>query len=176
MTVYLKSIFDIEGIKDQEGGDYISFNNAVANKILDLSSGTFLDKTNNEQIDLQEASKRRLVQVQLLEMLRKPIGINGDKKKDMSLIDAVLEGRLDTNSGLPIDKITSKTVPMEKALQSDLITPRGAAVLKSLLNITGTTATVTQTVKRQLSTSSRPDDDGEINGHQTMTTSSGLMF
>ena len=110
MTVYLKSIFDIEGIKDQEGGDYISFNNAVANKILDLSSGTFLDKTNNEQIDLQEASKRRLVQVQLLEMLRKPIGINGDKKKDMSLIDAVLEGRLDTNSGLPIDKMTSKTL------------------------------------------------------------------
>ena len=173
MTVYLKSIFDIEGIKDQEGGDYISFNNAVANNILDLSSGTFLDKTNNEQIDLQEASKRRLVQVQLLEMLRKPIGINGDKKKDMSLIDAVLEGRLDTNSGLPIDKTTSKTVPMEKALQSDLITPRGAAVLKSLLNITVTTATVTQTVKRQLSTSSRPDDDGEMNGHQTMTTSSG---
>ena len=85
MTVYLKSIFDIEGIKDQEGGDYISFNAAVANETLDLSTGTFLDKSANEQIDLQEASKRRLIQVQLLEMLRKPIGINGDKKKDISL-------------------------------------------------------------------------------------------
>ena len=79
-------------------------------------------------------------------MLRKPIGINGDKKKDISLLDAVLEGRLDPNTGLPIDITTSKTVPMEKALQTDLITPRGAAVLKSLLNITVTTATVTQTV------------------------------
>ena len=106
-------------------------------------------------------------------MLRKPIGINGDKRKDISLLDAVLEGRLDTCSGLPIDKATLKTIPMEKALQNDVITPRGAAVLKSLLNITVTTATVTQTVKRQMSTSSRHDDDGELNGQQIMTTSMG---
>ena len=175
MTVYLKSIFDIEGIKDQEGGDYISFNAAVENETLDLSTGTFLDKSTNEKVDLQEASKRRLIQVQLLEMLRKSIGINGDKnKKDISLLDAVLEGRLDTASGLPIDKATSKLIPMEKALQTDVITPRGASVLKSLLNITVTTATVTQTVKRQMSTSSRTDDEnGELNVQKNIGTTAG---
>ena len=158
MTVYLKSIFDIEGIKDQEGGDYISFHMAVDNGTIDLADGMFLDQNADEKISIQEASKRRLIQVQLLDMLGKPIGINGEKKRDISLLDAVFEGRLDPQSGLPIDPATSKIVSMEKALQSNLITPRGAAVLKSLLNITVTTATVTQTVRRQLSSSSRTDD------------------
>ena len=48
---------------------------------------------------------------------------------------------------------TKSTIPLEIAVEKNLITPMGAAVLKSLLNITVTTATVTQTVKRTIKVS-----------------------
>merc|ERR1712066_1074641 len=54
------------------------------------------------------------------------------------------------------------TIPMDKALQLQLIIPMGAAILKSLLNITVTTATVTQTVKRYIQVSSAESDSNAI--------------
>jgi hypothetical protein len=95
-------------------------------------------------------------------MLKKTVGIKGDKKKELTLLEAVTEGRIDTHSGLLVDPNTTNTVPMDKALQMNLITPLGAAILKSLMNITVTTATVTQTVRRTIKVSSAEMDEGVI--------------
>jgi dystonin len=150
-TVTKKSIFDIEGIKDSNTGDYVSFNQAKKLGIIDQVTGKFNEHKTNRKISFIEASSKDLLQPQLLEMLKKPIGIySADKKRELSLLEAVNEGLVDTHSGLLIDTSTNKTLPMDKALELQLISPMGVAVLKSLLNITVTSATVTQTVKRYI--------------------------
>ena len=137
-TVTKKSIFDIEGIKDQNTGDYVSFNQAKNLGIIDQATGKFNEHKTKHKISFVEASNRDLLQPQLLEMLKKPIGIySADKKREMDLLEAVNEGLIDTHSGLLIDTSTNKTLPMDKALELQLISPMGVAVLKSLLNITG---------------------------------------
>lgn len=161
-TVAKKSIFDIEGIKDQSTGNYISFNAAIENGTIDKVTGKFLDKKTKHKIGFSEAAERGLIQPQLLDMLKKTVGIKGDKKKELTLLEAVTEGKIDTHSGLLVDPNTTNTVPMDKALQMNLITPLGAAILKSLMNITVTTATVTQTVRRTIKVSSADFDEGVI--------------
>ena len=162
-TVTKKSIFDIEGIKDQNTGDYVSFNQAKKLGIIDQITGKFNEHKTNRKISFIEASQKDLLQPQLLEMLKKPIGIySADKKREFSLLEAVNEGLIDTHSGLLIDTSTNKTLPMDKAFELQLISPIGVAVLKSLLNITVTTATVTQTVKRYIQVSQSERDSGAI--------------
>ena len=160
-TVSKKSIFDIEGIKDVSSGDYVSFNQALKQGLIDQATGKFVDPKTKQKIGFTEAKDKDWIQPQLLEMLKKPIGIySADKKRELSLLEAVTEGQIDPNSGLIINTATKNTVPMDKALELQLITSLGVAVLKSLLNITVTTATVTQTVKRyiQVSASSNSTD------------------
>ena len=159
-TVAQKSIFDIEGIKDAASGDYISFNKALEMGIIDKVTGKFVEQTKSRhKIGFKEASDKGFIQPQLLDMLKKPIGIySADKKRELSLLEAVTEGLIDSHTGLIINTATLNTVPMDKALQLQLITPIGAAMLKSLLNITVTTATVTQTVKRYIQVSSAERD------------------
>merc|ERR1719342_535154 len=106
---------------------------------------------------LQEAADKDFIQPQLLEMLERPIGINV-LGNELTLIQAVMNKRLDPMSGLLIDTNKS-TVPLEIAVEKKLITSMGAAVLKSLLNITVTTATVTQTVTRSIKVSSNADSE-----------------
>ena len=161
-TVSRKSIFDIEGIKDQATGNYISFNAAIESGTIDKVTGKFVDKKTKHKIGFTEAAERGLIQPQLLDMLKKTVGIKGEKKKELTLLEAVTEGRIDTHSGLLVDPNTTNTVPMDKALQMNLITPMGAAILKSLMNITVTTATVTQTVRRTIKVSSADFDEGVI--------------
>lgn len=162
-TVSQKSIFDIEGIKDQNTGDYISFNKALETGAIDKVTGKFVDLKTKHKISFTEAAEKDLLQPQLLEMLKKPIGIySADKKRELSLLEAVSEGLIDPHSGLLINTATTNTVPMDKALQLQLITHMGVAVLKSLLNITVTTATVTQTVKRFIQVSSADRESGAI--------------
>jgi len=161
-TVARKSIFDIEGIKDQATGNYISFNAALESGTIDKVTGKFVDKKSKHKIGFSEAAERGLIQPQLLDMLKKTVGIKGDKKKELTLLEAVTKGRIDTHSGLLVDTNTTNTVPMDKALQLNLITPLGAAILKSLMNITVTTATVTQTVRRTIKVSSAEFDEGVI--------------
>lgn len=162
-TVTKKSIFDIEAIKDQNTGDYVSFNKAIKLGIIDKITGKFLDVKTKHKISFKEAVDKDLLQPQLLEMLQKPIGIySADKKRELSLLEAVNEGLIDSHSGLLINTATTNTVPMDKALELQLITPMGVAVLKSLLNITVTTATVTQTVKRYIQVSTAERDSGAI--------------
>ncbi len=154
-TVAQKSIFDIEGIKDQLSEDYMSFNTALDNAT--IVKDKIVDKKTGQNLTFSEAADKGLIQSQLLEMLRKKVGIKDSNGKEMNLLEAVTDGKIDPNSGLVIDQ--GSTIPLEKALQKGLISPMGAAVLKSLLSITVTTATVTETVKRYIKVSS--SDAGE---------------
>merc|ERR1719167_792363 len=103
---------------------------------------------------LQEAADKDYIQKQLLDMLERPIGMNV-MGTELTVLQAVMNKRLDPMSGLLIDPNTKATLPLEVAVSKDLITPMGAAILKSLLNITVTTATVTQTVRRTIKVSSQ---------------------
>ena len=151
-SVTQKSIFEIEGIKNPVSGDYVSFNEALELGIIDRSNCTFLDKKTMTRMMLQEAADKGLIQAQLLEMLEKPLGITV-LGEELSLVQAVMNQRLDPLTGLLVDPATKTTVPLEVGVEKQLITGLGAAVLKSLLNITVTTATVTQTVKRTIKVS-----------------------
>lgn len=159
-SVSQKSIFEIEGIKNPTTGDYVSFNEALETGIIDKTNCTFLDKKTMTRMILQEAADKDFIQPQLLEMLERPIGITV-LGNELTLIQAVMNKRLDPMSGLLIDTNKS-TVPLEIAVEKNLITSMGAAILKSLLNITVTTATVTQTVRRTIKVSSIGEGDEGI--------------
>ena len=66
-TVSRKSIFDIEGIKDQATGNYISFNAAIESGTIDKVTGKFVDKKTKHKIGFTEAAERGLIQPQLLD-------------------------------------------------------------------------------------------------------------
>ena len=168
-SVSQKSIFEIEGIKNPVTGDYVSFNEALEHGIIDKSNCTFLDKKTMTRMTLQEASDKDFIQPQLLEMLERPIGISV-LGSELTLMQSVMNKRLDPMSGLLIDTTTKATVPLEAAVQKKLITSMGAAVLKSLLNITVTTATVTQTVRRtiKVSSSTGEAEEGSITFHDAL--------
>ena len=175
MTVTVKTIFNIEGIKDPASGDNISFNKALEDGMINIEEGLFKapseqEGAEHEFVSFVEAGQRKLIQAQLLDMLKKPVGLSGEKKKDMCILEAVMEKRIDPATGLLLDK-SGKNIPMERALQSDQITPRGAAVLKSLLNITVTTATVTHTVRRQVKLSSGERPASEMGARAASVTS-----
>ncbi|XP_059089195.1 microtubule-actin cross-linking factor 1-like isoform X2 [Tigriopus californicus] len=161
-TVAQKSIFDIDGIKDQSTGDFISFNIALDKGVIDKVSGKVVDQRTKHKLGFSEAAQKGLIQDQLLDMLKRPIGIKNASGKEGSLLEAVTDGKVDPNSGLIIDTTTTKTIPLEQAIQKGVITALGAAVLKSLLNITVTTATVTQTVRRSVQISSGDVHEGGL--------------
>lgn len=167
-TVARKSIFDIEGIKEQSTGNYISLNQAIKTGYVDRATGKLVDKKTKQKVGFSEAADRGLIQPQLLDMLKKPVGIKGNKKKELTLLEAVMEKRIDPSTGLLVDVNTNNTLPMSKALELNLVTPLGAAILKSLMNITVTTATVTQTVRRKVKVSSAEFDDGAINFQEAL--------
>ena len=150
-SVSQRKIFDIEGIKNPVTGDYISFNDAIDLRIIDKSNSTFFDKKTMTRMTLNEAAEKEFIQNQLLDMLEKPIGISV-LGNELTVLQAVMNHRLDPCSGLLLDPASGNTLPVEEAVQRNMITPLGAAVLKSLLNITVTTATVTQTVVRKTMT------------------------
>ena len=165
-SVTQKSIFEIEGIKNPVTGDYVSFNEALELGIIDKSNCTFFDKKTLTRMMLQEAADKDFIQAQLLEMLERPIGITV-LGSELTLIQAVMNKKLDPTSGLLFDN-TKATVPLETAVEKNLISPLGAAVLKSLLNITVTTATVTQTVTRTIKVS--PQSPGGSEGGEGVIT------
>ena len=159
-SVSQKTIFDIEGIKNPATGDYINFNEAMDLRIIDKNNSTFFDKKTLTRMTLAEAVDKDYIQSQLLDMLQKPIGISV-MNEELTLLEAVMHKRIDPLSGLLIDPSSQSTLPLEVAVAKNLITPMGAAVLKSLLNITVTTATVTQTVRRTIKVSSNAQESNE---------------
>lgn len=152
-SVTRKTIFDIDGFKDPVSGEYISLNAALLKGLISSKSGgTFtVDLTIGKTVSLSEAEEHGYIRPEVLEMLNRGIGIT-ENGREVSVLEAVLLELLDPKSGQLLDPRSKKIVPLEEAIKRGLITPDGAALLTSLLNIAVTTQTVTKTIRRYVTT------------------------
>lgn len=147
-SVSQRSIFDIDGFKDPKTGEFVSFNVALSKSNLKYVNGeTFLKSETGDWVFLEDCTKVSLVRAEVLEMFNRKIGVY-DNGKELSVLDAVFKNILDPKTGNLLDGSTKKPIPFNKAVEINMITPEGAALLNSLLNITLTLQTVTKTVKR----------------------------
>ncbi|XP_022236398.1 uncharacterized protein LOC106476963, partial [Limulus polyphemus] len=154
-SVCHKMIFDVEGFRNPLTGDTISFNTAVTKDFIDVRKRTFKDLTSGETMTFEEAATKKFVQPQISEMINRKIGIVDEKGKELTVLEAVFEGLLDSKTGLVREPKTKRLLPLKEALQKKIITPEGAAVLKGLLNITVTMATVTKTLTHYVTVTSQ---------------------
>lgn len=150
-SVTQKTIFDIDGFKDPVSGEYISLNAALLKGLISSKSGgTFtIDLTTGKTVSLSEAEEQGYIRPEVLEMLNRGIGVT-ENGREVSVLEAVLLGLLDPKSGQLLDPRSKRIVPLEEAIKRGLITPDGAALLTSLLNIAVTTQTVTKTIKKYM--------------------------
>lgn len=152
-SVTQKTIFDIDGFKDPVSGEYISLNAALLKGLISSKSGgTFtIDLKTGKTVSLSEAEEQEYIRPEVIEMLNRGIGIieNG---REVSVLEAVLLGLLDPKSGQLLDPRRKRIVPLEEAIKRGLITPDGAALLTSMLNIAVTTQTVTKTIRKYVTT------------------------
>lgn len=149
MSISQKTIFDIDGFKDPVSGEYISLNSALLKGLISPKSGGsyIVDLKTGKTVPLDVAEEQGFVRSTVSEMLNCGIGIT-EEGREISVLEAVLLELVDPKSGQLLDPRTKRIVPLEDAIKRGLITPDGAALLTSLLNIAVTTQTVTKTVKR----------------------------
>ncbi|XP_026824489.1 microtubule-actin cross-linking factor 1 isoform X28 [Ooceraea biroi] len=152
-SVTQKTIFDIDGFKDPVSGEYISLNAALLKGLISSKpGGTFtIDLKTGRTVSLSEAEEQGYIRPEVSEMLNRGIGIT-ENGREASVLEAVLLGLLDPKSGQLLDPRSKRIVPLEEAIKRGLITPDGAALLTSLLNIAVTTQTVTKTVRKYVTT------------------------
>ncbi|KOB79446.1 Dystonin [Operophtera brumata] len=147
-SVSQRSIFDIDGFRDSKTGEFVSFNVALSKGYLKYANGeTFLKSESGDFVFLEDCTKVSIVRPEVLEMFNRKIGIY-ESGKELSVLDAVFKNILDPKTGNLLDSTTKKPIPFNKAVEINMITPEGAALLNSLLNITLTLQTVTKTIKR----------------------------
>ncbi|XP_072947987.1 uncharacterized protein shot isoform X1 [Epargyreus clarus] len=146
-SVSQRSIFDIDGFRDPKTGEFVSFNTALSKANIKYVNGeTFLKSESGDFVYLEDCTKVSIVRPEVLEMFNRKIGIF-ENDKELSVLDAVFKNILDPKTGHLLDA-NRKPIPFNKAVEINMITPEGAALLNSLLNITLTLQTVTKTVKR----------------------------
>ncbi|CAG9792784.1 unnamed protein product [Diatraea saccharalis] len=147
-SVSQRSIFNIDGFRDPKTGEFISFNSASKKGYLKYVNGeTFLKSETGDFVFIEDCTKVSIVRPEVLEMFNRKIGVY-ENGKELTVLDAVFKNILDPKTGHLLDATTKKPIPFNKAVEINMITPEGAALLNSLLNITLTLQTVTKTVKR----------------------------
>ncbi|XP_012271176.1 microtubule-actin cross-linking factor 1 isoform X24 [Orussus abietinus] len=144
-----RSIFDVDGFKDPVSGEFVSLNAALLKGLVSPKDGGcfVVDPKTGKTVTLDDAVQEGHARPEVLDSLRRGIGVM-DQGREISALEAVLLGLLDPRSGQLLDPRTRRTVPLEEAIKRGLVTPDGAALLASLLNVTVTTQTVTRTVKK----------------------------
>lgn len=150
-SVSQKSIFDIDGFKDPHSGDFVSLNIALSKDLLVRSNDSFkFDSGKNKLVTIPEGIEQDLIRPEVIEMLNRKIGVFNDQNKELSVFDLVLHDLIDPKTGYLLDTNKTTIVPLNHAIEKEIITPEGALLLSSLLNITLTTETVTKFVKRYI--------------------------
>ncbi|XP_049546708.1 uncharacterized protein LOC125957803 isoform X15 [Anopheles darlingi] len=151
-SVSILSLFNICSFRDPHSGELVSFNTAIAKNVLRKRDGRYLlDSGKGVLIPLDEAVTGGLVREEIYEMFNRPIGVyfadGVEGGRQMTLLELVCNGRIDPKTGFLLDE-AGRTVALEPAIERGIITPEGALLLISLLNITLTIETVTKTIKR----------------------------
>lgn len=148
-SVRQKPIFDIDGFKDWQSNDFVSFNLALSRGILHRSSSGFtLQITRDTYKSLEEAMIEGLIRSEVYEMFHKKVGIKNSSGEEFNLLDLCYHNLINPKSGCLLEPKTGQIIPLDIALKRKFITAEGALLLSSLLNITLTTETVTRTVNR----------------------------
>ncbi|XP_058834593.1 uncharacterized protein LOC131691889 isoform X29 [Topomyia yanbarensis] len=148
-SVSIKSIFNICGFKDPHSGEFVSLNTALAKNIVRKKDGHFLlDTGKGVLIDLDKAVAQELIRPEVYEMLNRKCGVLYKGGHELSLFELVYHELIDTKTGFLLEPDTGSVLPLEPAIERKFITPEGALLLISLLNITLTTETVVKTIKR----------------------------
>lgn len=147
-SVSQKSIFDIDGFKESYSNDFVSLNEALSKGVLVRVNDSFkIDMGKNQLITLSEGLQAGVVRSEVNEMLSRRVGVFMNEC-ELTVLDLVLYDLIDPKSGYLIDN--SQFLPLNHAIERKIITPEGALLLSSLLNITLTTETVTKMEKRYI--------------------------
>lgn len=149
-SVAQKSIFDIDGFKEPFSDEFISLNLGVSKNVLRRKHGRFMLDSGKVSgiVSLEQGVESGLVRPEVLEMLNRKIGVFGPNKTELSVLDLVYLELIDPKTGYLLEPTTKTIIPLDAAIERGIITPEGALLLSSLLNITLTTETVTKTIKR----------------------------
>ncbi|KAI8122401.1 Dystonin [Lucilia cuprina] len=169
-SVSQKSIFDIDGFKDMVSNDFVSFNVASSRGILRRkSTGFALETSRDSQVPLEIAMKEGLIRPEVFEMFNKGIGVHNASGNELNVFDLCYHNLIDPKTGYLLDPKTGETVPLDLAIERKFITPEGALLLSSLLNITLTTETVTRTINRYVTIRSGSQEPTETHVVLTFT-------
>ncbi|KAL3219679.1 hypothetical protein MRX96_030232 [Rhipicephalus microplus] len=130
------------------------------------------------EIPFEKLVEEQIMQPQIFEMFCRKIGLKDDTGRELTLSEALFEGLIDPNTGQIRDRKTKLPIPLKEALAKGVITPEGAALLRGLLRITVSTATVTKTITRYVTVSSHGSQDAPLTAEdQTLQNAvqSGLL-
>lgn len=171
-SVCQKSIFNIAGFKHPKSNEFVPFNEALGENILRKNNETKKYEIKNNDgtfTPLKDGIELGLVRPEVYEMLNRPIGVTNpmNPNDEFKVIDLVYNNLIDTKTGFLLAPQTKAVVPLNTAIENKFITPDGALLLSSLLNITLTTETVTKTIKRYVTVTQTgmemDDEDKEEN-------------
>lgn len=184
-TVSQRSIFNIDGFKDPHAEEFVSMNEAIGKNILCRKAGAFqLDTGKGVLIALDHSVEDGFVRPEVFEMLSRKVGVrlptqSGETTPELTVLELVYHELINPKTGYLLDPRTKAIVPLDKAIESELITPEGALLLSSLLNITLTTETVTKTIKRYVTMTGDLNASGsqmEVEIPTTFTSEAQLTF
>ena len=149
-SVTRKMIFDIDGIKDQRTGEYVSFNVAVQTGLLDVDSASYVSLTSGERMSLEEAGRLKLTQPQIIDVLNKKVGIKDNSGRELSVLEAVRSGYIEHQTGQLMNPKTKRRISLTEAKTKGFITEEGASFYSSLLDITVRSSMVKRIVHRSI--------------------------
>jgi dystonin len=132
-SVAQRSIFDIDGFKDPQEETFVSFNEALKRRILRRDDKFFvLITSDNRFLTIEEGVEAGLVRPEVFSMLMRHIGVFGQDKNELRVIDLVFFKLIDPISGYLIDSKTDSNLPLDDAIEAQVITASGALLLSSL--------------------------------------------
>lgn len=157
ISVVKKSIFDVDAFQPPDKSDHISYNAANAKGYISKkSNGSLLvNSKSGKLIPFSEGVKCGEVKPEVYEMLTRKIGIF-ENHKELTVLEAVFRGYIDPKTGNLIDISRNEIVYLNEAIAQHLITPEGAAMLNSLLNLNVSTQ-VTRTLVQRYVTVTQKD-------------------
>ncbi|XP_056639429.1 microtubule-actin cross-linking factor 1 isoform X37 [Diorhabda sublineata] len=156
ISVVKKSIFDVDGFQPPDKSDHISFNAAnTKGYISKKSNGSLLvNKKNGKLLPFCDAAQTGEVKPEVFENLSRPIGIF-ENEKELTLLEAVFRGYVDPKTGNLLNPSTGKVIYLNEAIAQHFITPEGAALLNSLLNLNVSTKVTRTLVQRYVTVTSQ---------------------
>ncbi|CAG9834356.1 unnamed protein product [Diabrotica balteata] len=156
ISVVKKSIFDVDGFQPPDKTDHISFNAAnTKGYISKKSNGSLLvNKKNGKLLPFSDAVQSGEVKPEVYENLIRPIGIV-ENQQELTLLEAVFRGYIEPKTGNLLEPSTGKVVFLNDAIAQHFITPEGAALFNSLLNLNVSTRVTRTLVQRYVTVTSQ---------------------